>query len=141
MFFLRHILFSDIIFQTHFNFGFTLSKFTLVHTSVVSYFINDDFWFIYNKTFIYEGWMAVICQRDAVKLWPQFSALTPLVWESWTWVTMICRIQEWSSSLLDCGVHTVHWKLSGQFNFFYVQTIKPHVMIWEDVYPIKKNAT
>ena len=26
-----------------------------------------------------KGWMAVICQRDAVKLWPQFSAPTPLV--------------------------------------------------------------
>ena len=28
---------------------------------------------------------------------------------------MICRIQEWNCSLLDWGVHTVHWKLSGQF--------------------------
>ena len=65
--------------------------------------------------YVCAGWMAVICQRDAVKLWPQFSAPTPLVWESWTWVPMICRIQEWSCSLLDWGVHTVHWKLSGQF--------------------------
>jgi hypothetical protein len=64
---------------------------------------------------VYKGWIAVICQRDAVKLWPQFSAPTPLVWESWTWVPMICRIQEWSCSLLNWGVHTVHWKLSGQF--------------------------
>ena len=60
--------------------------------------------------------MAVICQRDAVKIWPQFSAPTLLVWESWTWAPMICRIQEWSCSLLDWGVHTVHWKLSGQFH-------------------------
>ena len=59
--------------------------------------------------------MAVICQRDAVKVWPQFSAPTPLVWESWTWVPMICRIQEWSCSLMDWGVQTVHWKHSGQF--------------------------
>ena len=61
-----------------------------------------------------KGSMAVICQRDAVKLWPQFSAPTPVIWESWTWVPMICRIQEWSCSLLDWGVHTVHWKFSGQ---------------------------
>ena len=60
--------------------------------------------------------MAVICQRDAVKLWPQFSAPSPLVWESWTWVPMICRIQEWSCSLLDWGVHTVDWRLSGQLD-------------------------
>ena len=58
--------------------------------------------------------MAVICQREAVKLFPQFSAPSPLVWESWTWVTTTCRIQEWSSCLLDWRVHTVNWRLSGQ---------------------------
>ena len=29
---------------------------------------------------------------------------------------MICRIQEWSCSLLDWGVHTVDWRLSGQLD-------------------------
>ena len=52
-----------------------------------------------------KGWMAVSCQRDAVKLWPQFSAPPPLVWESWTWVPMTCRIQEWSVSLLTGESH------------------------------------
>ena len=89
-----------------------------------------------------EGWIAVSCQRDAVKLWPQFSAPTPLVWESWTWVPMICRIQEWSGSLLDWRVHTVDWKLSGQFNSMVKQlhhtfNIRGH---WTDSYTsIKVN--
>ena len=60
------------------------------------------------------GWVAVICQREVVKLCPQFSAPSPLVWESWTWVTTNSRIQEGSWSLLDWRVHTAHWRLSGQ---------------------------
>ena len=62
----------------------------------------------------FSDWVAVICQREAVKLCPQFSAPSPLVWESWTWVTTTCRIQEWSICLLDWRVHTVNWRLSGQ---------------------------
>ena len=57
--------------------------------------------------------MAVTSQREAVKLCPQFSAPSPLVWERWTWQTTSCMIQECGCCLLDWGVHTVHWKLSG----------------------------
>ena len=49
-----------------------------------------------------------------MKLCPQFSAWSPLVWESSTWVTTTCRIQEWSCCVQDLRVHTVRWKLSGR---------------------------
>ena len=70
-----------------------------------------------NKTFDVDsssGWAVVTSQREAVKLCPQFSAPSPPVWESWTWVTTTCRIQEWSCCLLDWRVVIVNWKLSGQ---------------------------
>ena len=52
---------------------------------------------------------------------------------------MICRIQEWNCSLLDWGVHTVHWKLSGQFysickqlhhNALHYKTFKTTKLYW-----------
>ena len=52
-----------------------------------------------------SGWVAVICQREAVKLCLQFLAPSPLVWESWTWVTTTCRIQEWSCCHQDWRVY------------------------------------
>jgi len=58
--------------------------------------------------------VAVTSQREAVQLCPQLSAPSPSVWQNWTWVTTTCRIQEWSSCLLDWRVQTVNWKLSGR---------------------------
>ncbi len=41
-----------------------------------------------------------------------YNPQTP-VWESWTWVTMTCRIQEWSCSLMDWR-GTVSWRCWGK---------------------------
>ena len=96
---------------------------------VRSGWILDDIWDLtrYNKNmlnmernvltyelYIFSGWVAVICQREAVKLCPQSSAPSPPVWQSWTWITTTCRIQEWSCSLLDWRVQVVDWRPSGQ---------------------------
>ena len=66
-----------------------------------------------------SDWMAVTSQREAVKLCPQFSVPSPLVWERWTWVTTTCRIQEWRDFLLNWRIHAVSLKLSGQDSLFY----------------------
>lgn len=62
-------------------------------------------------------WISVTSQRDAVKSWPQRSAQTPHTWESWTWVTVTCWIQEWSCFVLDWGIHTVNYRYYGQYSF------------------------
>ena len=65
------------------------------------------------------GCQTVWSQRKAVLLWSQLWTPTPPIWESWTWVTTTCRIQEWSDFLLNWRVHTVSLKLSGQDSLFY----------------------
>ena len=64
---------------------------------------------------ISSAWTAVTSQREAVELCPQSSAPSPLVWDTWTWVTTrTCRTLEWSCCVVDCRVHTVDWRLSGE---------------------------
>jgi hypothetical protein len=63
-----------------------------------------------------SGCQAVESQRKAVLLWSQLWSQTPHTWESWTWVTMTWRIQEWSCSLLDWGIPTVNWRFWDQYS-------------------------
>ena len=72
--------------------------------------------------------MAAGCRRSAVSLWPQPWSPTAPIWESWTWVTTTCRIQEWSCCviLIFCRVHTVDWRLWGQFT--------DSLLLWSDIY-------
>ena len=77
-------------------------------------------------------WVSVTSQREAVQLCPQFSALSPLVWESWIKVTTTCRIQEWSYCLLDWKVHNGDWRLWGQIPSactwcWFTQRLSPNV--------------
>ena len=79
-----------------------------------SRFISTQILFVFLSIIVSSDWLTVSSQRQVLKLCPQFSAASPLIWESWTWVTTTCRTQEWSSFLLDWKVHTLPWKLSGQ---------------------------
>ena len=65
-------------------------------------------------TVVSLDWVAGTSQRSAVKLCHQFSAPSRVVWESWTWVTTTCGIEEWCCYLQECRVHIVDWKHSGQ---------------------------
>ena len=65
------------------------------------------------NNFLFPDCQAVWSQRKAVHLWPQLWAPTPLIWESWTWVTITQETQEWSFWLLDWRIQTGDWKLSG----------------------------
>ena len=56
---------------------------------------------------LYLDWSTAVCQRSAVLLWPQLWNPTPPIWESWTWLTTSCRIQEWSFSVLNWRVQNV----------------------------------
>ncbi len=101
---------------------------TLNHNISQRYLINTlnpvlQFWDTKLKqenifTYYILGWVKLGLQRNAVRSCHQFSASSPLIWESWTWVTTTCRIQGWSFSLRDWRVHTVHWKFSGQDSSF-----------------------
>lgn len=42
-------------------------------------------------------------------------SLRPAVWENWTWVWTLCRIQESSCSVISFWIRCVTWKFSGQF--------------------------
>lgn len=66
---------------------------------------------------LYSDWVAAVCQRSAVLLWPQLWSPTPPIWESWSWVETSCRIQEWSCCVVFWRVHTVDWRLWGQTPF------------------------
>lgn len=41
--------------------------------------------------------------------------LFAFIWESWTWLRKICRIQHWSCSWTFSWIHSVNWRFSGQF--------------------------
>jgi len=83
---------------------------TSIHRQKVTFHTMKMFYFHH----FFIGWVVVACQREAVKPWPRFSAPSLLVSESWTWVIMTCRTQEWSCCLQDCSVWTVLWKISGE---------------------------
>ena len=68
-------------------------------------------WFLMSD----EGWTGVTWRRTLVESCLQLSAQT-VTWESWTWVTTTCRIQEWSCSLMYWRVHTVDWRSWGQWS-------------------------
>ncbi len=66
---------------------------------------------ISNLSFCAIDSLSVISRVSLVKVCLHVS-IVKLIWESWTWVTMTCRIQEWSFYLMDWRVHTVnstHW--------------------------------
>ena len=73
---------------------------------------------------LYSDSSIAVCQISAVLLWPQLWSPTAPIWESWTWVTMICWIQEWRFSLLDWRVQIADWRLWGQFMCFSIYKMK-----------------
>lgn len=69
-----------------------------------------------NQIVFPSAWRTAISLRDVVVPWPQLSAQSAVVWESWTWVATSWRIQGWNCSVLDWGVLTVKWRHSGKLH-------------------------
>ena len=89
-------------------------------------------------SFYLSGWIKLGSQRNVARTCPQSSALSPPVWQIWTWVTPTCRTQEWSCCLLDSGVQTANWRLSGQDTVtdgLYVQSLMVFIYShWSSLY-------
>ena len=64
---------------------------------------------------VYSDCGTPVCQRTAVLLWPLHWSPTPPIWESCCWLTMRCRIQEWSSFVIFWRVQAADWILLSQF--------------------------
>lgn len=102
-------------------------------SEIMSLVVLQDFYVFSNFCFIWlisfvcvflSDWLTVTSQREAAVPCLQFSTPSPVVWQSWTWVIMTCRILEWNFSLLDWRVRIVHWKLWGQESDFFSDLLK-----------------
>lgn len=96
--------------------------------SVNAHWTHTCFYLVLHITFHINptttGLIDVGLRKTAVLIWPRLSSPTPPAWESWKWVIMICRIQEWSCCVQHWRVHIVDLKLWGQLlRFMFVNNV------------------